>query len=189
MLTRENIMIKTLLFIIFLTLITFNVNLNAGEYSKYTADYYRAQYSDYLNKTISIKVSHVKPFHFISNIPELRFFHVYTLDDNKNIPGGWIITAIPADKEESFIKKYGTSPDGIGKGRIKNSDSKLLRAVLRSDGKRLIYLDFTGQCEKLMDVRRQEILDKMASAGDPETSESRRPFLRKRLNSTPTTQF
>ncbi len=157
-----------------LTAISLTSSWADGKLSKYTADFYRAQADSYLDKEITVKVTHVKPFRFKSDIPELRFFHAYTYDDKENIRGGWIIVAIPSGVEGAFVKKYGTVPSASGKKALRKSDAEKLKGVFRSDGKRLFYIDYEGSTKELIDARRQEIMEGLAKAGDPDTMEKGR---------------
>lgn len=144
--------------------------LAGGKLSKYTADFYRGQADAYEGKEVTVKVTHVRPFELKSAIEGLRFYHAYTYDDVKKVPGGWIIVAIPAGTEAAFLRKYGTAPEGAAEGRraMVDSDTERLKGIFRTDGKRVFFLDLDGQAKELIDARRQEILEKLAGGDGPD---------------------
>lgn len=155
-------------------------SLAGGKLSRFTADYYRGQSDAFDGKEITVKVTHVKPFRFKSNIETLRFYHAFTYDDRAKVPGGVIVVAIPAGTEAAFLRKYGTAPENSGKGRKARIDSSTerLTGILRADGKRLFFIDHAGQSSDIIDARRQELMKELAGAGDPDTKEPLRRRIR-----------
>lgn len=136
----------------------------AGKYSTETADYYKAQYDTFEGKTIRLEVTHIQPFAYKSNIEDLRFFHAYTYDRDKRVPGGWIVVCVPKDDVMAFVKRYGTVPSGMGEsGGMLRSQTTKLSGVLRADGKRFWFLDYENKAQKLLDARRQQLMVEPAS--------------------------
>jgi hypothetical protein len=146
-----------------------------GKLSKYTADYYRAKSSEFEGQEIKLKVSHVKPFHFKSAIPDLRFFHAFTYDKKDNVYGGWIVVAVPAGEASAFVEEFGTHPDGSGPRDRAKPKTEYLTGTFRADAKRLWFVDYKGLCKELLDARRQEFMLDPAGPGDPDTKEGMRP--------------
>jgi len=144
----------------------------AGEFSKYTADFYRGQCATYNDKEVTVKVTHVKSLVMRTDMDGLKFFQAHTFDDRKDIAGGWIIVAVPAADVDSFLRKYGTAPDvPSGPGKKQRLDANRLTGTLRCDGKRLFFIDYDNKCKEIIDARRQEIMERLAGAQGPDTRE------------------
>lgn len=142
-----------------------------GKYSKETADFYKAQYDVFEGKRIELTVTHIVPFDYKSNIPELRFYHAFTYDRDQRIPGGWIVIAVPKEMETVLVRRYGTAPNFI----YGNISTEKLSGTLKADGKRFWFLDYNDMCAKLIDARRQEFMIEPAKPGDPDTKEGNHP--------------
>lgn len=144
---------KTLQFLLIaVALVVFGVDstLAKGKYSKYTADYYKALYNQYEGKEITVKVAFVKPYSCKSDIEGVQFFHAMTFDDKEEILGGEIAVAVPIQKVEYLLKKYGTQKD---------DKPKKLRGILTSDGRRLWFIDVDGEIKDMVDARRQVVME------------------------------
>jgi len=103
---------------------------SAGTYTKYTADYYRMNPDEHLNKEIKLYVSWLSPIRQKAPpfpCPEgYSLYLAHTAYEGK-AGGGPIIVAILKDEGEKYLKRYGTAPDG-NRRRI---SSRKLEGVLK----------------------------------------------------------
>lgn len=142
-------------------LVIAHTNLFAeAKYSKYTADYYKGAYDLYEGQEITLKVAFVKPYSYKSDIPDVRFFHAITRDDQKNMEGGEIPVAVPLASGDELIRRYGTAGS-------EEEKTHLLKGVLRADGHGLWFVDVNGALTKLIDARRQTEMKAPVAAASP----------------------
>lgn len=125
--------------------------LAEAKFSKYTADYYKGVYDQYEGQEVTLKVVFVKPYSYKSDIPDVRFFHAVTADENKKMPGGDIAIAVPIDAGNDLIRRYGTAPSDEEKTRF-------LKGILRADGHGLWFIDVNGTITKKLDAIRQTVM-------------------------------
>lgn len=130
----------------------------AGDSSKYVADYYKAHYSEYLNKKIRLKVAFVKPSRRASPVEGVQFFLLMTSDTSDDVVfGGTMIAAVPQSSAGKFADRYGVDPDIDGHRGSRKIDTKKLSGMLRVFENDLFYLDVDGDLHETILKHEKEV--------------------------------
>lgn len=137
--------------------------------SERTAEYILTTPQEFEGKAVELDVSFVKPVRWKSPVPELAFFHAFTIDRKDRKPGGVIPVAVAAADAASFAKKYGTDFDG----RYDKDD--LVGTLLASPGhaprKQVWFVDTSGLAAELIKQGKMHLEDD--GKGMPEEREFR----------------
>lgn len=124
-----------------------------------TARYYKSNPEEFDGETVDVDCVFVTRINGGPQIEGVTFFVVHTKDDDNRLRGGSIVAAVLAEEADSFIRKYGNTPE-INRGSSEKVDSKRLRATFHQLERGRVYLDASeGPAHELITEQLEDALE------------------------------
>lgn len=142
-------------------------SLQAGSVGKDTAKYYKSLPDKFLDKKISLDVSHVMPGPKLAQVDGISILFAHTIEDGDMTggSGGMMTVILPSHSVESLLKKYGLAVDRDGRGKIDTRNmSGTFRTITGKNWEHL-YLDYTGQAHGIIEQHIAELQQALHDGG------------------------
>lgn len=107
-----------------------------------TAKAIKAKAETFAGQQVSVEITHVACARNASN-EECSIFVAHTFDTGEDIPAGSILVAVNKEKHDSFVDKFGATPDVGAKRAVRNRETKRLTGTLRMTSKKVPYIDLS----------------------------------------------
>ncbi|MGZ0708370.1 hypothetical protein ACWPKO_08530 [Coraliomargarita sp. W4R53] len=127
--------------LIALTALSFTSITHAESFAgKDSAHYYTNTPEQFDGEYVDVDCAFVTQINRGPQVEGVTFFTAHTNDKDNGLNGGTIVVAVLSDKADSFLRKYGDTPD-IQRGSSEKVNSKRLRGIFHQLDKGHLYID------------------------------------------------
>jgi hypothetical protein len=108
-----------------------------------TAKAIKAKAETLAGQQVSVEVTHVA-WASTASTNECSIFIVHTFDTGEDLPAGSILVAVDKGQHDSFVDKFGATPDVGAKNSFRKRETKRLTGPLRLTSRKIPYIDLSN---------------------------------------------